>query len=188
MSNMLSDRDVEICDAIDFAEDEEQREQLREQLADDYQVAIDAGLEGERAEEVAKMRDIQRAYVELLEVMEFPVDQNGRVHDLSAMSAATLGIAWTAVLYGFRRSGDALLKKRRIIAPGVYENACTWVDVNAPEIAELDLRPGDYSDDRLRPPDVRGLAASRDDEGPQVMAEWHTQVKVRHVDEPRPED
>lgn len=188
MSNTLCDRDIAVCDAIDDAEDEDLRQQLREQLSADFAVATAAGLDDEQAAKVAQMRDIQRAYVELLEVMEYPVDQNGRVHDLNAMSAATLGIAWTAVLYGFRRSADALIKKRRVIAPGCYDNACTWVDVDAPDIAELDLKPGDYSDDRLRPPDVRGLAAARDGEGPQVTAQWSTRVEVRHVDEPRPED
>ncbi|MFD7247951.1 hypothetical protein ACFV6Y_39150 [Streptomyces massasporeus] len=188
MSDTLCARDIAICDAIDEAENQELREALREQLAADYQVAVTAGLDDEQAVKVAQMRDIQRAYLELLEVMEYPVDQNGRVHDLNAMNAATLGIAWTAALYGFRRTGDPLIKKRRVVAPGVYENACTWVDANAPDIAELDLQPGDYSDDRLRPPDVRGMAASRDGEGPTVMAEWHTQAKVRYVDEPRPED
>lgn len=188
MSNTLCERDVQVCDAIDFAEDEDLREVLREQLAPDYKVAADAGLDDEKALNVARMRDIQRAYLELLEVMEYPVDQNGRVHDLNAMSAATLAVAWTAVLYGFRRSADPLIKKRRIIAPGVYENACTWVDIKAPDLAEKDLRPGDFSDDRLRPPDVRGMAASRDGEGPPVMAEWHTRAQVRYVDEPRPED
>lgn len=166
----------------------EDEAQLRERLAADYQVGVDAGLDDEKALKVAQMRDIQRAYLELLEVMDYPVDQNGRVHDLNAMSAAKMGIAWTAALYGFRRTADPLIKKRRIVAPGVYDNACTWVDINAPDIAELDLQPGDYSDDRLRPPDVRGLAAIRDGEGPIVTAEWHTKAEVRYVDEERPED
>lgn len=188
MPNTLTERDIAVCDEIDAADDEDVRAGLREQLAADFAVGAAAGLDDEKALRVAEMRDIQRAYLELLEVMEYPVDQNGRVHDLNAMSAATLGIAWTAVLYGFRRSGKALIKKRRIVAPGVYDNACTWVDVNAPDIAERDLQPGDYSDDRLRPPDVRGLAARRDGEGPVVVAEWSTKARVNYVDEPRPED
>ncbi|WP_131813046.1 hypothetical protein [Mycolicibacterium fortuitum] len=184
----LCDRDIAVCDAIDEAEDADLRDMLREQLKSDYAVASNAGLDDEKALKVAQMRDIQRAYLEMLEVMEYPVDQNGRVHDLNAMSAATLGIAWTAVLYGFRRSAEPLIKKRRIVAAGVYDNACTWVDVRAPDLAERDLRPGDYSSDRLLPPDVRGMAAAREGEGPTVTAEWHTKPKVRYVDEPRPED
>lgn len=151
-------------------------------------MGLSAGLDGERADNVARMRDIQRAYLELLEVMDYPIDQNGRVHDLNHMSASTLAIAWTSVLYGFRRSAEPLIKKRRITAPGVYDNACTWVGINAPDDAETDLRPGDFSDDRLRPPDVRGMAAVRDGEEPRVTAQWHTTAQVTYIDEPRPKD
>lgn len=188
MADTLDANATAVCDAIDEAEAEDLRAALREQLSSDFAVGRAAGLDDEKALKVAEMRDIQRAYLELLEVMEYPVDQNGRVHDLNAMSAAVLGIAWTAALYGFRRSAEPRIKKRRITAPGCYENACTWVDVNAPDDAERDLQPGDYSDSRLRPPDVRGMAATRDGEGPPVIAEWHTKAKVRYVDEPRPED
>ncbi len=154
----------------------------------DIAVGLNVGLPEDKSSRVAQMREIQRAYLELLEVMEYPIDPNGRVHDLNAMSAGVLGIAWTAALYGFRRSGEPLIKKRRITAPGVYDNACTWVGINAPGDAERDLKPGDFSQDRLRPPDVRGMAARRDGEGPPVMAEWHTTAQVRYTDEPRPED
>lgn len=175
----LSELDDAICDEAENADAADHPEDLL--------VALAAGLEGERAKRVAQMRDIQRAYLELLEVMEYPVDANGRVHDLNAMSASVLGIAWTAALYGFRRSASPLIKKRRITAPGVYDNACTWVGINAPDDAERDLQPGDFSDSRLRPPDVRAAAARRDGEGPAVLAEWHQPVRVTYSDEPRPE-
>lgn len=154
----------------------------------DTVIGVQAGLPTNQTEKVAQMRDIQRAYAELLEVMEYPIDQNGRVHDLNAMFPSALGIAWTAVLYGFRRTGVPYIKKRHITGSGVYENACTWVPVDAPDDAARDLKPGDYSDDRLRPPDVRGMAAQRDGEGPQVSAEWHTKAEVTYTDEPRPKD
>ncbi|AMQ66961.1 MULTISPECIES: phage gene 29 protein family protein [Mycolicibacterium] len=173
----LSERDLAVCLEADECEDWDDP---------DLAVGLAAGLDLQKARKVAQMRDVQRAYMELLEVMEYPVDQRGVPHDLNAMSASVLAIAWTAALYGFRRSGDALIKKRKMFGPGLYENACTWVDVNAPDDAERDLKPGDFSDDRLRPPDVRGLAARRDGEGPQVIAEWHTKAEVRYTDEPRP--
>ncbi|PVB16376.1 hypothetical protein DDJ71_19510 [Mycobacteroides abscessus] len=176
----LSPRDLAVCAAADDAENGD--------LTPDMQIGLDAGLDIEQAAKVAEMREIQRAYLELLEVMEYPVDQNGRVHDLNHMSATILAIAWTAVLYGFRRTATAHIKKRRMHGPGIYENACTWVDVNAPDDAERDLQPGDYSDDRLRPPDVRGLAARRDGEGPVLTAEWHTKPEVRYTDAPRPKE
>lgn len=164
------------------------RAQLALTRVTDAAVGLQAGLKGDQARNVARMRDIQRAYLELVEVMEYPIDQNGKVHDLNAMSAAVLGIAWTASLYGFRRTGEPLVKKRRIVQPGVYDNACTWVPIGAPDDPDRDLQPGDYSADRLRPPDVRGLAAQRDGDGPAVVAQWHTQAQVTYTDEPRPKD
>ena len=83
----LSPRDVAVCAAADDAENGD--------LTPDMQVGLDAGLDIEQAAKVAEMREIQRAYLELLEVMEYPVDQNGRVHDLNHMSATILAIAWT---------------------------------------------------------------------------------------------
>lgn len=178
----LSARDAAVCDEA------EECEMWDDVDPNDFAVALAAGLRGEQARNIAVMRDAQRAYLELLEVMEYPVDQAGRPHDLNAMSSAVLAIAWTAVLYGFRRSGEPLIKKRKIIAPGVYENACTWVPIDAPDDVERDLRPGDYQHDRLRPPDVRAAAARRDGDEPQVLAEWRTTAKVTYRDEPRPED
>lgn len=155
---------------------------------EDALLVLEAGVSDDLAGKVAAMRDIQRAYMELLEVMEYPIDQAGKTHDLNAITPAVLGIAWTASLYGFRRSADPLIKKRRINLPGLYDNACTWVDVNAPDDAARDLQPGDFSADRLRPPDVRGMAASRDGEEPAVIAEWHVTPAVTYTDEPRPKD
>ena len=107
---LLSERDLAVCQEADDCEDWDDP---------DMAVGLAAGLDREKAAKVADMRDIQRAYLELLEVMEYPVDQNGTVHDLNAMTAGTLGIAWTAALYGFRRSAPALIKKRRVTGPGV---------------------------------------------------------------------
>lgn len=186
----MSARDQAVCAEADECEIWD--------VPEDIRIGLDAGLDLEKAQRVAAMREIQRAYLELLEVMEYPVDQNGRTHDLNILMAGTddqisqstpMAIAWTAALYGFRRSAEPLIKKRRFTnLEGVYPNACTWVDVKAPDDAERDLQPGDYSADRLRPPDVRGLAARRDGEGPTVMSQWHTKAEVRYTDEPRPEE
>ncbi len=173
--------------ATAFGEAGTHRTKLALSRLDDTLAALKTG-DPDQARKVAAMRDIQRAYMELLEVMEYPIDPNGTVHDLNAIGPSVLGIAWTAALYGFRRSGDPLIKKRRIDGNGIYDNACTWVSVDAPDDARRDLRPGDYSTDRLRPPDVRGMAATRDGEGPTVTAEWHTRPDVTYVDEPRPKD
>ena len=182
MTITMSDRDLAVCAEADECEN-------WDPINDhDFIVGLTAGLDPERARKIAEMREAQRAYLELLEVMEYPVDQNGRPHDLNHMSASTLAIAWTAALYGFRRSAFSLIKKRRITGPGVYENACTWVPSDAPDDAERDLTPGDFSDDRVRPPDVRALAAKRDGDEPQVLAEWHTKAEISYRDEPRPED
>lgn len=151
---------------------------------DDALIALSVeGIEKSRA--VAKMRDVQRAYIELLEVMEYPVDQNGHSHDLNAVMPSVLGIAWTAALYGFRRTADPLIKKRRLPnEPGAYDNACAWVSIDAPD-SDRDLRPGDYTADRILPPSGAGVAGDPED-GPTVIAEWHTTAAVTYVDEPRP--
>lgn len=133
-----------------------------------------------------EMMEVQAAYLEILDCLAFPVDPEGHVHDLSALGASKIAIAWTLALNGFRRSGQRYIKKRSFNAPGCYEDAHTWVDSRAPDAAEAELQPEHSAHDPNLPPDTRRLAAVRDGVPPMEPGrEWHTEVKVTVTNEPR---
>lgn len=133
-----------------------------------------------------QMMEVQAAYLEILDTLVYPVDPEGHVHDLSALGASKVAIAWTLALVGFRKSGTAYIKKRAIHAAGCYDDAHTWVDSRAPDVAEQELKPEHSAHDHRLPPDTRRLAAMRDGVPPmETPAEWHTEVTVEYVNEPR---
>lgn len=133
-----------------------------------------------------EMMEVQSVYLQILSCLDFPVDPEGHVHDLSALGSSKVAIAWTLALAGFRLTGNPYIKKRQFTAPGCYEGAYTWVDSRAGDVADEDLKPEDSSHDPKLPPDTRRLAAIRDGVPPMAtQQEWTTRVKVNVVDEPR---
>lgn len=177
-----------ICDELDRLDADEMVSYLSH--GDAKTAAVVAGWDEEKKARAAEMVDVQRVYLQLMEDLIDPTDQGGRTHDLRAMESTRLAICWTMALCGYRRSGKAYIRKRRLPdLGGTYgSQAYTWVDARAPETAEDDLLPEDRADTRIRPPDVRSLAAQRDGEEPRVLAEWHVTPEVKTVNAPRPKD
>jgi hypothetical protein len=136
-----------------------------------------------KAEEVRaiEMLKVQKAFVDILDDMSYPVDPEGHVHDLNAMGPTKIAIAWTLALCGFRKAGKRYIKKREFSAPGVYADAHTWVDVRSPDTAEEELQPHHRPDDHKLPPDTRRLAAQRDGAPGLKMPEmWHVSPKITY--------
>lgn len=133
-----------------------------------------------------EMMQVQGVYLQILDCLNFPVDPEGHVHDLSALGASKIAIAWTLALNGFQQTGNQYIKKRHFSAPGCYEDAYTWVDSREPDTAEAALKPEDSAHDPNLPPDTRRLAAIRDGVPPmEHPEEWQTVVQVKVVNEPR---
>lgn len=133
-----------------------------------------------------EMMKVQAVYLQILDCLDYPVDPEGHVHDLSALGSSKIAIAWTLALAGFQRTGNEYIKKRQFTAPGCYEDAYTWVDSRQPDTAEAALKPEDSAHDPNLPPDTRRLAAIRDGVPPmEPQQEWQTKVEVKVVNEPR---
>lgn len=125
-----------------------------------------------------EMLEVQGAYLAILDSLNYPVDPEGHVHDLSALGPTKIAIAWTLALNGLRPTGKKYIKKRYCSAPGTYEDAHTWVDVRLSDNAADDLRPEHQAGDHRLPPDTRRLAALRDGEQPEAPATWSVQPKI----------
>jgi hypothetical protein len=147
-----------------------------------------ANLTKEEEKRAFEMLKVQAAFVEIMDVLSYPVDPDGNVHDLTAIKATKIAIAWTLALNGFRSSGKKYIKKRPFAAPGCYADAHTWVDVRSPDDAAEELEPEHKSSDQTLPPDTRRLAAIRDGDPGQKLPQWAVKPKIVYDDEPRPAD
>lgn len=171
-----------ICDELDRLDDDDEVCYLGNNHPPAMKVI--AGLSRERRNATHEMVDAQRTYLQVLEDLGTMVtDQSGRCHDLRAIQSTVMAFAWTLSLLGYRRTAKQWIRKRRWKDQHGVERE-TWVDMRAP----LTLEEQHSADDRNLPPDIRSLAAQRDDLSPRVQGEWHTSVEPRIVDAPRPKD
>lgn len=145
-----------------------------------------AKLTKEERKRAFQMLEVQKAYLEILDSLSYPVDPEGHVHDLNALPMPTkIAIAWTMALSGARFSGEKFIKKRAI--PGsMYADSHTWVDSREPDVAVL--KPEHSSMDVNLPPDTARLAALRDGVQPRTQPEWHVTPKIVETVGPRPEE
>lgn len=171
-----------ICDELDRLDDDDE---IR-YLGNNHGPAMDAirALNDDRRQATHEMLDAQRVYLQILEDCGTMVaDQNGRTHDLRAIQSTVMAFAWTMALRGYRKVGKEWIRKRKWTDRHGVERE-TWVDIRAP----LTLEEQHHAVDRNLPPDIRSLAAQRDNLNGRVLGEWHTSVEPKIVDAPRPKD
>jgi hypothetical protein len=147
-----------------------------------------ANLGKEEEKRAFEMLKVQAAYIEILEALSYPVDPEGHVHDLTALGPTKVAIAWTLALNGFRSSGKKYIKKRHYDAPGIYDDAHTWVDVRAADAAEQELQPEHRQSDLNLPPYTRRLAAIRDGDPAAKLPQWQVEPEVTWERKPREEE
>lgn len=94
------------------------------------------------------MKDAKRnrymttVFGQMLADLQYPVNKDGSIIQADGFKAA---VCWHLVRAGWRKPNnldglalieeydDPVIKKRRVYGPGVYEDAVTWVDFNAPD-------------------------------------------------------
>lgn len=84
----------------------------------------------QQAEMAAAKEEMETAYLAFLEDCTYPVDKHGNVMDASYFVWL---VGYHMVRCGWRRSGDPVIKKRAVHAPGVVEGAVEWVPLDAPD-------------------------------------------------------
>lgn len=110
--------------------------------------------------------DIEATAELLAEWLKYPVDAHGRILDMNHLPDVAVTLAYHLTRGGWRWHPDkALIKPKRVVGPGYYEDLVTYVDVkesDEPVVVERNPQPE-----------------------PQ---EWSVKPVVNVVDEPRPED
>lgn len=138
-----------------------------------------------------KVRTSQRLAESMIHAdLLYPQDARGTQVDFNFAPALRDVIARHLALRGWRLDAAKRLLKRRdmsaIGATSVWDDACCWVHISAPDRAEDDLRPEDTATSTDRPPDVRALAARRDGIEPKRPTEWSVKPVINFIDEERP--
>ncbi len=82
------------------------------------------------AEAEALQQEMEDAFAAFLSDCHYPVGKNGEVMQSTYF---VTHVAYHMVRCGWRPSAAPVIKKRKVDAPGVVEDAVEWVDVNAPD-------------------------------------------------------
>jgi hypothetical protein len=142
---------------------------------DTIREAKSKGLLSKEEEKLAReMVKVHHAYLDILDCLSYPIDPEGHVHDLSAIGATRLAIAWTLALNGCRFTGKKYIKKHHINAAGCYSNAHTWVDARTPENAPAEALFKHRSD--VAPPP----ATQRLDPNVPMPEMWHVKPRITY--------
>jgi hypothetical protein len=91
---------------------------------------IDEAKEAQR-QQLEKLRDIETAGLQLAEDLKYPVDAYGNVLDLNHLPDLPPTIVYHLVRRGWRRDDTkALIKPRRVVGAGYYEDLVAYVPVS----------------------------------------------------------
>lgn len=77
-------------------------------------------------------KDIEAASLQLADDLKYPIDAHGRVLDMNHLPDVAVALIYHLIRCGWRPDPDKrLIKARRVIGGGYYEDLVTYVDVTA---------------------------------------------------------
>lgn len=146
-------------------------------------------------EEAAK-RDMLAAYGKFLEDCHYPVAKDGTVMDASYFVAH---VGYHMVRMGWRPPGmdsaEPVIKKQKVVGPGVIEDAVKWVPLDAPDDPLEHLDSMTFAEISALPEDLKVEAARRLNKGrfdhdlPEPEPSWQVSPNISITDEePSAED
>lgn len=113
---------------------------------------------------VDRLLEIEAASMQLAEDLKYPVDAHGRILDMNHLPDVAPTLVFHLIRRGWRPSGQPLIKAKRVVGAGYYEDLVTYVDVNeSDEPVVVDRQP-------------------------EPQEPWSVKPVVNTIDEPRPTD
>lgn len=109
--------------------------------------------------------EIEAASEQLAQDLKYPVDAHGRILDMNHLPDVAVTLVYHLIRRGWRPSGQPLIKAKKVVGPGYYEDLVTYVPVeesDEPVVVERNPQPE-----------------------PQ---EWSVRPVVNVIDEPRSDD
>lgn len=85
-------------------------------------------------EQLDRVKDIEATMLLLAEHLKYPVDHNGHVLDMNHLPDVLPAVAHHLTKLGWRWHPEkALIKPRRVVGAGFYEDLVTYVPVDGPD-------------------------------------------------------
>jgi hypothetical protein len=85
-------------------------------------------------EQLDRIKEVETTMLQLVEHLKYPVDHNGHVLDMNHLPDVPHTIAHHLTKLGWRHHPDkALIKPRRVVGAGFYEDLVTYVPVSEPD-------------------------------------------------------
>ncbi len=143
----------------------------------------------QQVEDSAK-RDMLAAYGKFLEDCHYPMSKDGSVMDASYVVAH---IGYHMVRRGWRPPGmdpaEPVIKKQKVVGPGVIEDAVKWVPMDAPDDPLEHLDTMTFAEISALPEDLKVEAARRLNKGrfdhdlPDPEPSWQVSPNISITDE-----
>ncbi|AID58839.1 hypothetical protein PBI_GAIA_19 [Mycobacterium phage Gaia] len=133
-----------------------------------------------------KKLEMTAALGEFLEDCHYAVSKNGDILDTSYFKAI---VGYHMIRCGWRRVAEPVIKKRRVIAPGVIEDACEWVDINEPDdplenLENMSVRELAELSPEARAAAIRRLGGDYDHDLPEPEVRWSVTPNITITDDP----
>lgn len=137
------------------------------------------------AADEARKREMETALADFLADCHYPVSKNGDVMDATYYVAL---VGYHMVRCGWRRSGLPVIKKRKVLGPGVIEDAVEWVPLNAPDdplanLENMSVRELAELSPAVRAEAIRRLGGAYDHDLPEPETAWKVTPNITITDE-----
>lgn len=139
-----------------------------------------------REAEEAEKQEMLTAFHQFLTDCHYPVANDGTVMDASYCVSI---IGYHMVRRGWRPSATPVIKKQKVVGPGVIEDAVKWVPMDAPDDPLENLEKMTFAEIAALPEDLKVEAARRLNKGrfdhdlPEPQPAWQVTPNISITDE-----
>ncbi|WP_235732614.1 phage gene 29 protein family protein [Mycolicibacterium septicum] len=140
----------------------------------------------EQDAETLRKQEMTAALGQFMADCHYAVSKDGDILDTSYVKTI---IGYHMIRCGWRKVADPVIKKRRVIAPGVIEDAVEWVDVDEPDDPLANLENMSVRELAELSPDARAAAIRRlggdyDHDLTEPQVRWSVTPNITITDDP----
>ncbi len=131
-------------------------------------------------------REMTAALGRFLNDCHYPASKGGDILDASYVVSI---ISYHMVRCGWRPSAAPVIKKRRVLAPGVIADAVEWVDIDEPDdplenLEDMSVRELAELSPEARAAAIRRLGGEYENDLPETQTGWQITPNITISDDP----
>jgi len=144
----------------------------------------------EQNDDAARKQEMAAALADFIKDCHYPVAKDGSIMDASYFVAI---VGYHMVRCGWRRAADPVIKKRKVLGPGVIEDAVEWVGVDEPDdelanLATMTLQEVAALSPAAKAEAIRRMGGEYDHDLPEPEVAWQVTPNITITDVPSAED